>query len=88
MAGFELEGKEFIKFANKIFWFSSLAFPDYKEFPSIFSQFAQISFISGNITFSLCLPEFCIGCRLDFTIKAFVHMPETAVNKYDFMVFC
>lgn len=66
----------------------SPAFSDYKDFPSIFSQFTQISLISGNITLSFCLPEFGIGRRFDLTITAFVHVPEKAVDKYDFIMSC
>ena len=43
--------------------------------------------LSFNITFSFCLPEFDIGCRSYFAITAFVHMPETAMNKYNLLVF-
>jgi hypothetical protein len=86
--GFKLARKEFLKFFKKFLFIADLAFPDNKNFPSIFSKFAQIFLISGNITLPFCLPEFGIGCRFYFTIPAFVHMPETAVNKYDFSMFC
>ena len=66
---------------------TSLAFPDNMNFPSIFSQFAQISFIFGNITLVFCLPEFGICRMFDFAITAFVHMTETTVDEDDFMMF-
>jgi len=67
---------------------TSLAFPDNMNFPSIFSQFAQISFIYGNITLAFCLPEFGIYRMFDFAITAFVHIPKTAVDEDKYVFLC
>jgi len=78
--------KEVCELLCQFFLMPRLAFPDYKDFPAFLSQLPDISLISCNITFPLCLPEFGICCRSNPAVTAFVHMPETAVDKYDFVM--
>jgi len=85
---FKSRRKEVCELLCQFFLMSRLAFPDYKNFPAFFSQFTQISFVSCDITFPLCLPKFGICCRSNPAVTAFVHMPETTVNEYDFTMSC
>ena len=78
--------KKFSKFINKFFLISCLTFPYYKNFPAVFSQPAYIPFISCNITFTFCLPEFGISSGLYLAIAAFVHVPETAMDEYYILI--
>ena len=76
-----LGNKEFFKFVDKLLRFADLAFPDYEYFPAFFSQFAEISFISGSIAITFCLPELFVCFWNDAAVFAAVHVPEAAVYK-------
>ncbi|MGB2808050.1 MAG: hypothetical protein WBC22_09925, partial [Sedimentisphaerales bacterium] len=72
---------------NKFLCVSSLAFPDNKNFPAFSAQFAQISFISGNIALTFYFPELFVCFWHDAAVSAPVNMPETAVDKYNLFMF-
>jgi len=79
--------KEFLKFINKFFCVANLAFPNYKNFPAFFAEFAQISFISFDIALAFCFPELFVSFWYDAAVSTPVHVPETAVDKYNLSMF-
>jgi len=83
---FKSRRKEVCELLCQFFRISCLTLPDHKDFPAFFSKLSEISFVSCNITFPFSLPEFGICGRSNPTVTAFVHMPETAVNKYDIVM--
>jgi hypothetical protein len=79
--------KKFFKFINKLLCIAYLAFPHDKNFPAFFAQLAEISFISVNISLTFYFPELFVCFWYDAAVSAPVHVPETAVDKYNLFVF-
>ena len=79
--------KEFFEFVDKFVCFSDLTFPDYEYFPAFFTEFTDISFISGNITQAFSLPELFVCFWYDAAVFAAVHVPEAAVDKDNLFMF-
>jgi len=79
--------EEFFEFVDKLGRVSDLAFPDYQYFPAFFSEFAEVSFVSGSIAFTFCFPELFVCFWYDTAVFAVVHVSEAAVHKDDLFMF-
>jgi len=63
-----------------------LAFPDGEDTPALFSQFADMFFVVGDVALEFLPPEFFVGFRHAGDFAAFMAMPEAAVDEDDGLV--